>query len=78
MLGPEYTERDISVEQWREIITDGNVYRIDNPMKLITRAGGSTHRVVDDKGITHCYPAPETGKSIIRWLAKDSDKPVAF
>lgn len=78
MENAELVERDISSELYREVVINGEVYRIDNPVKLITRPGGKTHRVVDADGLVHCYPAPETGLSIIRWKSKEGQPPVAF
>ena len=66
-----YILNDISDEQYREVISNGNVYRIDNPVALIIRPGGSTHRVVDIKGVVHCYADPSLGKSVIRWKSKE-------
>lgn len=72
-------ERDISAEEWREVIMGIEPpYRILSPKTLITRPGGSTHRVVDSNGVVHCYPAPETGKSIVRWKPRDAENPVQF
>ena len=65
-----YIEADLSDEEWREVDTFLGTYRIDAPKTLIIRKGGSTHRVIDANGIVHCYAAPETGKSVIRWKAK--------
>lgn len=73
-----YTEADISDEAYREIVYPDRVYRIENPMKLIFRKGGSTHRVVDANGVVHCYAAPESGKITLRWKAKDGLAPVRF
>lgn len=74
-----YTTKDISSELWREVeLSGGLVIRIDNPLQLIMRNGGSTHRVVDAQGVVHCYPAPETGKSVIRWKSRLGYAPVCF
>jgi hypothetical protein len=74
----KYIEADISDEVWREVELSGGIkYRIDNPVRLIIRKGGSTHRVVDATGVVHCYAAPETGNSIIRWYTGKSN-PVKF
>jgi hypothetical protein len=67
----EYISADISSEEWREVETSGGLkIRINNPVTLILRKGGKTHRVVDIDGIVHCYAAPETGHSVIRWKNK--------
>lgn len=74
----DYVTADISEEQWREVDTGGRVYRIDSPVTLVFRKGGSTHRVVDAEGVVHCYAAPETGRSVIRWKSKDGCAPIRF
>lgn len=76
-----YTTADISDEEYREIcfMSTGRVYRIDNPVELVRRVGGMTHRVIDAKGLVHCYPAPEaTGLTVIRWKNKPGTDPVKF
>ena len=73
-----YQEHDISEEEWREVETGGRTYRIANPQKLILRKGGSTHRVVDADGVVHCYAAPETGKSVVRWKSRPGTPHVRF
>lgn len=81
-LPDQYTERDISTEEWREYVWQSfgekQVVRIDNPVKLITRKGGKTHRVVDAAGLTYCVPAPETCGVCLIWKSKDKKKPVNF
>lgn len=71
-------ERDISSEQWREVLMKDFSVIIDKPVKLMYREGGSTHRVVTETGVVYCYPAPETGKAIITWKSKDGLPEVAF
>lgn len=73
-----YAVRDISSELVREIVTEKGVYSIPYPVALITRPGGSTHRVVDAGGTSHCYAAPETGKSVLRWKNRKGVSPVSF
>jgi hypothetical protein len=63
----DLTEYDISHDEWREYDFNGRIYRIESPKKLLIRPGGSTHRVVDAEGITHCAPAPGTGDCVLRW-----------
>jgi hypothetical protein len=71
LVGP----KDLTVEHWREYDFGDRVYRIDDPVALYFREGGTTHRVVDSKGIVHCVPF---GPSIIlRWKNKIED-PVGF
>ena len=62
-------EKDISGEIWREYDFGDRVYRIDRPKRLFI--GETTHRIVDEKGVTHCVP-----KNLpIRWLGHP---PVSF
>jgi hypothetical protein len=55
------------IEEWREYDFSGRVYRIDNPVSVEFRHGGSTHRVTDLGGIVHCLPAPGNGDTVLRW-----------
>lgn len=74
-----YTQADISSEEWRQVELEGNLkVHIQHPQTLIIRKGGSTHRVIDKEGVVHCYAAPETGKSVIRWKSKEGEPPVKF
>lgn len=67
----DLVERDLlDVEEWREYDFGGRIYRIERPAKLITRAGGSTHRVMDAAGITHCLPAPGVAGCVLRWKGR--------
>ena len=70
----ELTTHDISSEEWREYewAAAGNVlrrYRIERPMTLVTRPGGTTHRVVDANGITHCVPTVGYLGCALTWKA---------
>lgn len=65
-------------EEWREYVMGNTVYRIDNPVTLYFRTGGSTHRVVDSSGIVHCLPGPGYHETAIRWKSNDPDTPVHF
>ena len=71
----EYIKADISDEIWREILflTTKIIYVIDRPVTLIIRKGGKTHRVIDEDGVVHCYVAPESGLSVIRWKTRTSN-----
>jgi hypothetical protein len=71
----ELKEYDLSTEEWREYDYGGTTYRIGKPSKLYCRRGGSTHRVVDTDGITHCVPAPGIHGCVLRWKATP---PVSF
>ncbi len=77
---PELTAGDLSDEAWREYtFPDGTCYRIDNPVTLYTRPGGTTHRVVDAGGYVHCVAFPGLhGSTVLRWRPKKADSPVAF
>jgi len=64
-------EFDLTSEPWREYDFGGRVYRIDNPQKLFYREGGTTHRVLDAKGVIHCVPAVGHFGCILRWGGGD-------
>lgn len=74
----ELLEKDLSTEQYREYEFTDKVYKIENPAKLFYRTDGSTHRVVDAEGVTHCVPAPGVSGCVLRWKTKDSTVPVNF
>lgn len=80
----ELIEHDISHEMWREyewIDPDtGNVrvYRIENPVALYLRPGGSTHRVVDVHGVAHCAPNVGRFGCVLRWQNPPGTTPVNF
>lgn len=74
----ELQKYDISKEEWREYDWGGRVYRIDAPVQLFLRSGGSTHRVVDADGIVHCVPSVGVMGCVLRWWNKDLDNPVNF
>ena len=76
LIGP----LDLTSEAYREYVQAANpheAYRINNPVALYRREGGTTHRVVDESGLVHCVPCgalhPNT---IIRWRNKDITNPV--
>lgn len=66
----EVEKKDISSEEWREYEFGGRTYRIVAPRELWSRPGGTTHRVVDAAGITHCIPAPGVNGCVLRWKAE--------
>lgn len=74
----ELQPKDLTVEQYREYEFGGRVYRIESPVALYSRAGGTTHRVVDSDGVVHCVPAPGQLGCVLRWKSKDPNKPVDF
>ena len=67
--------KDISSEEYREYEFGDRVYRIVAPKILYSRPGGTTHRVVDSVGVTHCVPAPGILGCVLRWKATP---PVSF
>lgn len=75
---PIIAEHDISCEVYREYDFGGRVYRIDNPVSLFLREGGTTHRVMDRNGVVHCVPAPGNSGCVLRWLNENTANPVRF
>lgn len=69
--------KNISHETWREYEHGGQVFRIEEPVALYMRLGGTTHRIVDKKGISHCHPIPGNGCAL-RWKNPDGETPVTF
>lgn len=62
--------KDLSVEEWREYDFGGRTYRIENPVSLYMREGGTTHRIVDSNDVVHCVPAPGFNGCVLRWSVK--------
>ncbi len=77
-MSDKLTSYDISTEQYREYDFNGRVYKIDNPTTLYIGSGKTTHRVVDEKGVVHCVPAPGLGDCVLRWSSKNKNVPVNF
>jgi len=83
---PKLLEFDISAEEWREYEwlapIDGVIYtravRIERPTKLYLRPGGSTHRVVDGKGIAYCVPTVGAYGCVLTWKSLKGKPPVQF
>lgn len=75
---PIEIDADITAELWREYDFGGRIYRIENPVRLITRRGSTTHRVVDKDSLVHCLPAPGNSGCVLRWMPRDPAKPVQF
>lgn len=73
-------EIDVTSELWREYDMETDfgrrVYRIESPVKVIFREGGSTHRVVGPNGVVHLLPGPGYRNCVIRWEPRDVNKPV--
>jgi hypothetical protein len=70
--------REIKNELWREYDFEdsaGNcrIYRINKPKRLYFRPSGTTHRVVDADGVTHCIPAPGYQKCVLRWFSPEKE-----
>lgn len=63
---------DLTDEAWREYDFEGRVYRIEKPVGVYYREGGSTHRVVDSHGIVHCLPTPGHRGCVLRWFTQGS------
>lgn len=74
----KYLFLDLSDEQERVVNLPGMKTTIKNPVCLIIRDGGVTHRVVTEDGNVYCYAAPETGRSIVTWKSKEGLPPVKF
>ena len=79
----ELHEFSLESEAWREYeMNDGfggrSTYRINNPVKLIVRTGGNTHRVVDKNNVVHLCPGPGYRGCVIRWKSHNPNKPVNF
>jgi hypothetical protein len=72
------TKGDLTDEVWREYDFAGRTYRIDSPVALYQRPGGTTHRVVDAYDVVHCVPAPGHFGCALRWQTKDPANPVQF
>lgn len=75
LIGP----KDLTVEDYREYadLTNGTVYRINNPVALYFREGGTTHRVVDANGVVHCVAYGPGQAVVLRWKNKGAT-PVSF
>lgn len=77
-MSEELKKLDISAELWREYDWDGRIYRIDNPVTLYIRPGGTTHRVVDASGVAHCIPSVGEHGCVLRWKNRSGIEPVQF
>ena len=75
-MSSDLQKGDASTEAWREYDFGDRVYRINNPVTVFYRAGGSTHRVVDTTGVVHCVPAPGVNGCVLRWQNRDTSVPV--
>lgn len=75
---PTLQKRSIDEELWREYDWAGRTYRIQNPKWVYIRPGGTTHRVVDSQGISHCLPSPGVMGCVVRWQNPETSEPVNF
>lgn len=73
-------EFNLRNELWREYDWPARLmpYRIESPVSLFFRPGGTTHRVVDSEGVVHCVPSVGVNGCVLRWKSKDTDNPVNF
>lgn len=76
-LDEKYIISDLSNELEREYlfvqtpVNMNNPYRIYNPVALIMRKDGSTHRIVDSKGSTHCVPYGKDVPVVLKWTDRN-------
>jgi hypothetical protein len=68
---------DIGV-MWREYDFGGRTYRIQDPIHLWYREGGSTHRILDPQGVLHLVPAPGFNGCVMRQKKAPGFPPVSF
>ena len=69
---------DICDESWREYRYADQVVRIENPIYLYLKKGGTTHRILGGDGVMYCVPAVGVQGCFLRWKPKDMERPVAF
>jgi hypothetical protein len=69
-----YIKGNLENECYREYVLPNvtDPYRIDEPVALITRPGGTTHRIVDSRGVVHCVPHKG---AVIRWFNNSRTNP---
>ena len=72
----EVIKHEFHNEAWREYEFGGIVYRINNPVALYMRPGGTTHRVLDADGIVHIVPAVGEHGCVVRYKPVDGTEPV--
>lgn len=72
------TVGDLRDELYREVATPDGVYRIDSPVALFVRKGGTTLRILDAAGMVHLVPGPGYRGAAHRWAPRDLSNPVAF
>jgi hypothetical protein len=77
----ELKQYDLRCELYREYVIEGvaEAYRIDGPVSLFIRPGGSTHRVEDSNGVVHCIPFGTGCTTILRWMNRpEAESPCQF
>lgn len=72
------TRYDLHDVLWREYDFNGRVYRIEVPVAFYARAGGETHRVLDQAGVVHVVPAPGHFGCVMRYAKAEGANPVEF
>ena len=50
---------------------NGSTYRIENPRILRHQKG--EHHVTDANGVTHVYPTPISGLTVVRWKLREEE-----
>ena len=77
MSKEEFFVGDLRDEEWREYHIEGRKfpYRINRPVTLYMRKGGTGHRVLDADGIVHWIPMKNT---LITWKPKNINDPVKW
>lgn len=75
---PSYSIHDISSELFRDVYLPNFSMRIEQPVALIMRKGGTTHRIITRDGRFFCYASPERGNSIVSWAANIEDGLIQF
>ena len=73
-LGDGYSVSSLEDEHYREYLVEGDWVKVENPQVLVIRRGGTTHRVLDDKGVVWCFSI----KLPFRWKNKNNDIPILF
>lgn len=76
---PNLFLNDLSDEIYREYeFPSGRIYRISDPVGVYIRNGGTTHRVVDQKGVAHCIPFGGKNEVVLRWKNRPGRDPAAW
>lgn len=78
MVPKGYKCFNITNEETRTVHMKDFSFTIEQPVALVIRPGGSTHRVVNEFGETYCYAVPENGNSVISWTGYGKDIALKF